>query len=143
MRGMTSHQINKELLNEPTYLGCYPSNRIPWIRSFPSTIIVNTREHTHPGQHWVAFHFNREYCLYFDSFGFPILEDDIFHTIKNFYPTVIYNQKCIQDITSQSCGKFCIAFVKSVFSLESFDSFINSFNFNRLSLNDNIVLKYM
>ena len=70
--------------------------------------------------------------------------------IKNFllpkYKSVIFNNLCIQHITSDKCGAFCIYFVKSVHNLKSYYKFLSNFSTNNLKINDKIIMnkvKYM
>ena len=142
-QGLSTIQINKHLKNVHGYLGCFPSNKIPSLPTTPCTIIINTAKSGHPGDHWVALHLRHDVSFYFDSFGFPVIEDDIFNFLKKYYKKIIYNQICIQDVKSVSCGLFCIAFIKNVYSVKSYSSFVNSFNLNNLKENDYKVLKFI
>ena len=141
--GLSTDQIEKYLENVPGFVGCYPSNKIPEINSFPCTLIINTAQSGYPGDHWVALHLKEDVAFYFDSFGFPILEYDIFKFLKKYYKKVIYNRICIQDLTSIACGLFCIAFVKNVFSVKSYNLFKSQFSSANIKENDCTVLNFI
>ena len=113
--GLSTMQIWSYLQNEEGFLGCFPSNNIPPIRTYPSSIIINTSRSGEVGEHWVGLHLTNDASFYFDSFGIPIIEEDIFQFLKKYYNVVIYNQVCIQDLTSKSCGLYSIAFIKMFF----------------------------
>ena len=57
--------------------------QIKFLKKIPCTIIINTAQSGSPGDHWVALHLKGDVAFYFDSFGFPIIKDDIFKFIKN------------------------------------------------------------
>ena len=78
-----------------------------------------------------------EKCFYFDSFGLKILDENI-KKFARIYNNVIYSERCIQNIQSEKCGEFCVAFVNNVHCVETYKSFINSFSDN-LYINDFIV----
>lgn len=143
MLGLSCDEIVQYLEDAPGFIGCFASNIIPSIRRLPCSFIVNTEKMGHPGSHWVAVHMSENHCLYFDSFGLPIMEEDIFKYIETYYTHTVFNQTCIQDWSSVACGLFCIAFIKNVFSVESFNHFINCFSTDNLIANDNIVKYYI
>ena len=84
-QGLSNIQIKNYLENDTGFIGCFPSNKIPEINSIPCTLIINTAQSGHPGDHWVALHLKADVAFYFDSFGFPIIEDDIFKFLKKYY----------------------------------------------------------
>ena len=143
MTGLSTNQVKRELKYEPGFIGCFPSDKIPPIRKYPCTFVINTEKSGHPGDHWVAIYMTQTITFYFDSFGLPVIEEDIYNYLRRYCKSVIYNKKCIQDVTSDACGMFCIAFIKKVYSLNSFNLFVNNFNFDNLKENDIIVLKYV
>lgn len=124
-------EIWSYLQNKKSFMGCFPSDKIPPICSFPATMIINTANSSSAGEHWVGLYMEEKLCLYFDSFGLPVLEKDIYNYLSQYYGNYVYNKIPIQDITSKACGLFCIAFVKSVYSLKSFYKFIQQFDANK------------
>ena len=142
-QGLSSIQIMKHLETVPGFIGCFPSNKIPSIDSYPCSFIINTAKSGHPGDHWVALHCREDVSFYFDSFGIPLIETDIIQFMKKYYKKVIYNRKCIQDVSSVACGLFCISFIKNVYSLKSYNLFVNHFTFNNLKANDFKVLQFI
>jgi hypothetical protein len=138
--GLTNSEIGNYLKHEKSFLGCFSSDNIPNILEFPCTLIVNSEKSNHPGHHWLAIYLRKDYSLYFDSFGLPVLEEDIFNFLKKYYKKIIYSKQCIQDINSVSCGLFCISFIKHVHSKQSFISFLNNFSLNHLKSNDSKVI---
>ncbi len=108
--------------------------------------IVNLQDYDDGnGTHWVAFKlFTNGKCCYFDSFGMPMPQDVNKWTMK-FKPVATSNRH-IQDIKSQLCGYFCLAFIEYFMDIdpkkedvfEKFDDFLNCFS-NNTKLNDKIL----
>ena len=108
-------------------------------KKYNISLIINTANSKNVGEHWVAMRMTKDKCFYFDSFGMEIINENI----KNFakiYKKVIYSERCIQNIQSEKCGEFCVAFINNVNCVESYKNFINSFSENGY-INDIIVNK--
>ena len=137
---MDETQITSILRENENFLGCFASDQLPSIpSSFPKSMIINTATANSRGEHWVALVLKKKCCFYFDSFGLPILNDNILNFVSEIYNKVSYTDVCIQNVFSDYCGKFCIAFIKHVHSKYSYHTFINQFNFVKLYKNDLIV----
>ena len=136
---MYSDEIETILCDNNHFLGCYASDQLPTVpSSFPKSMIINTATSDTGGEHWVAIVMQRKRCYYFDSFGLPVINEDILHFLED-YEKVTYSSKCIQNVLSSYCGKFCIAFIKYVYSKHSYNQFIDRFDFVKLYKNDLIV----
>jgi hypothetical protein len=72
--------------------------------------IINLENHDQPGSHWTAFIKDRDNVYYYDSFGIvpPQNEYDIFRNESDY---IYYNTADHQNIDSNSCGWWCIAFL--------------------------------
>lgn len=141
-RALSTKDIIQCLQRHPNFMGCFPLDKIPTPTHYPSYAVVNTEKSGERGEHWVALLMEQHYCCYFDSLGLPILEEELQQYLRSTYDSVIYNKTPIQYLTSVMCGHFCIQFVQSVDSVESYDSFVQQFNLNpsELKQNDAIVL---
>lgn len=112
---MYGHQINgilrKNTSTRKYYMGCYPSDKIPNIKKYPSSIVVNMDNSNEPGSHWVAlFVPHKEHAYYFDSFGLKPSNKNIVDYLKRF--THITRQKfVIQSIASNVCGIYVVFFI--------------------------------
>lgn len=126
-----------------SFIGCFPSDKIPPISAFPATMIINTADSSSAGEHWVACYMDEELCLYFDSFGFPVLEKDIQDYLSQYFSNYIFNKIRIQDVNSKACGLFCISFVKSVNSVNSYINFIHQFDHINQESNDYVLLQFI
>ena len=122
-------------------MGCYSPDLIPsFPNSFHRTLIINNMPSNKEGEHWVALVLKKKRCYYFDSFGLPIINRNILRFLKG-YRKVTYSDVCIQSVNSEKCGKFCIAFVKSVRCKQSFSNFLSSFDYVNLANNDILIEK--
>ena len=131
--------IESYLAGDDNFLGCFPKDKLPTFPSqFPKCLIVNTHVSSKPGEHWVALVLFENKCFYFDSFGLPIVDLSILKYLKR-YKKVSYSNTCIQDVNSNQCGQFCIAFIQNVRSKKSYSEFVNLFDSVNLKLNDVIV----
>ena len=135
---MWSFQINRLLYYNNSFIGCYAYDTLPYIkRKSNISIVINTANSKLIGEHWVAIKMINNECFYFDSFGVGIVNENIKEFVK-IYKTVIYSTRCIQNIESDKCGEFCVAFIKNVKCVESYRNFITSFSENGY-INDIIV----
>ena len=138
----SSIDIENYLKDQRGFLGCFACNDLPpFPKKFPVSMIINTHRKNQPGEHWLAIVLTKQKCFYFDSFGVPIMEKIIISYLQQKYKKVTINNECIQHYYSESCGLFCIAFIKHVKSKLGFEEFISKFNLLHLLKNDNIVLK--
>lgn len=98
------------------------------------------------GTHWTAFTIiDNKYACYFDSFGFMPPKEVLKYLLS--YKPYGYNNRQIQDVKSDYCGYYCIAFLKTMQTptkepYERFDDFLNAFT-NNLKTNDKIVIEML
>ena len=128
-------------------IGVFSKDMLPKER-VAGSYIINLQDHNDgDGSHWVVFKiFNNGKSCFFDPFGMP-MPTDVNSFLMKFKPVAV-NNRIIQDIKSDKCGYFCIAFIKyfndfntkkdDVF--EAFDDFLNCFS-NNAKLNDKIVFE--
>ena len=127
-------------------IGVFSKDQLPTERVAGSYIINLQDSGDGEGTHWVAFKiFTNKNCCYFDSFGMP-MPRNINAFLMPFKP-VATNNRTIQDIKSQKCGYFCIAFIKYFNDFntknnvyEAYDDFLNCFSTDT-KLNDKIVME--
>ena len=94
---MNSREIEKFLLSENNFIGCFAYNNLP---HFPKNsqvkVIINTGSVNTEGDHWVAMIITNKECFYFDSFGLPVLNQEIMKWLPKKYKSLIYSNICIQ-----------------------------------------------
>jgi len=81
------------------------------------TDIVNVDPHTAGGTHRLAVHFRSKYSsvYYFDSYGIAPFVPDILAFIRPNGTTWDNNQRQLQDLTSDVCGKYCCLYAPTRF----------------------------
>ena len=95
-----------------TFLGIYARDRLSVnIPDGPSLMVCNTKEHTHPGEHWIAmyFHPDDESAEYFDSFGEAPPPSFATYMLKH-AKHIECNDKQIQSVVSMYCGHYIVLF---------------------------------
>ena len=137
---MLSTEINIILKESQSFLGCFAIDMLPpFPKLLPASLIVNTDTSGGSGEHWLALILHKDECFYFDSFGLPILEEQLIRYLEPHYDLVFYSDVCIQHLESINCGKFCIAFIKYVNSKLEYYNFLSCFNQLNLRKNDMII----
>ena len=108
----TNFDLNKKLQNVKCFVGSFPRDKIPRVKSLPAALIMNTDTSTQPGEHWVAVYINEDGIgEYFDSFGLKPLFREIVEYLDNNCKEWYYNNVTIQGLTSITCGQYCVLFV--------------------------------
>jgi hypothetical protein len=127
-------------------IGVFSKDMMPKERVMGSYIINLQDYDDGNGTHWVACKiFNNKKCCYFDPFGVPAPRE-VNAFLMPFKP-IASNNRTIQDLKSDKCGYFCLAFIKyfnnfntknDVF--EAYDDFLNAFS-NNAKMNDKIAFE--
>lgn len=103
--------------------------------SRPDTFVVNTDPCSKPGTHWTVFHFpEKGPPEFFDSLGSRPSEYHS-HFANVLGSTYLYTPDAIQPKDSDTCGAYCIHFVRQRHRSCSFQDILN--DFNTVDLNDN------
>lgn len=122
-------QIMAKKMNIPL-VGVFSRNNIDKIKF--GNYIVNLDGQTGSGTHWVCFMMEKGLNIYFDSFGGPPPDEikDVLSlntTTKGYY----FNNWIIQDLKSELCGYYCLAFFHYIKDkknkVDAFNDFVNLF----------------
>ena len=141
---MWSTEIENILQTSKNFLGCFAMDELPYFpQRLPASLIVNTDISTGTGVHWLALVMEGDECFYFDSFGLPILEENLLKFLEPHYNVVTYSDVCVQHIDSNKCGEFCILFIKFVNSKSTYEKFLSQFNLFKIAENDDIIEEWM
>ena len=142
MWSMNIEQVISTIDKRVHFLGCFPLDQLPdFPTQFPISCIVNTQTSTKVGEHWVALILTKKHCFYFDSFGLPIVNQNILQYLNPYYDIVRYSTECIQHVESSKCGEFCIVFVVQVKNKRTYEKFISQFNLENVKENDILIEK--
>ena len=116
---MTSNTDLEELLKNlkiTNFQGCYFKDELNELKPNSSYIINLQSEYDkngnrNGGTHWCALVTdNRNNAIYFDSFGSPP-PTSIIKLLKKYKYKYGYTNKVIQNLRSDLCGYFCVAFI--------------------------------
>jgi len=109
---MGTVQILCTLRNVNSFLEFYASDLLPRSITDICTFIVNADPHTEGGSHWLAIYFRPKSsnAYYFDSYGIVPFVPDILAFIKCNCTPWHYNNRQLQSLTSDVCGKYCCPF---------------------------------
>lgn len=136
---MNTQDIEVRLKKLPSFLGVFPRDRIPNVKKFPASLVINTDKAADSGEHWVALYLGEDKTAnYFDSFGYPPMNSEIINFLFHNCSGFIYNDKLIQSPISTTCGYYCIFFIRMLTNGAPFIQFVKYFSDNT-SLNDKIV----
>ena len=141
---MNTTEIHEALLNDdftaPLFGGVYPADQLPLKITRPSLFVANTQGSRFPGDHWVAFFFDKHGpAEYFDSYGLkPYVKSHLDFIQRNSLQWV-YNAQELQALGSTVCGQYCVIFLMSRARGCSMHDFISDFSPQNFHLNDKTV----
>ena len=143
---METDQLEESLKHVKNFKGAYPCDGIPTFSDNEYSIIVNVDNSTLPGSHWTALVIRGNNGYYFDSFGrfynnesFPI---DYIRNISKIChdKRMRFQEKVLQSFHSNTCGEFCIYFIKQFSNRVAFTQIFRNFTDN-LKVNDRKIMK--
>ena len=137
--------IEQDPKSKNKFCGVYPSDILPVIQHYPCGIICNTDPHTEKGSHWVAMYFPYKGAAeFFDSYGnHPSVYNETFVKILNNNSSRwSYNRRCLQSLTSSTCGQFCLYYIMNRNRSKSMSKIVDSFS-KDTSVNDHRVTVFV
>lgn len=109
----------------------------------PKTYVVNTDPCSRPGTHWTVFHFPAKGPPeFFDSLGKPP-GDYRRHFEEVLGTSYLYTPDAIQPEDSDTCGAYCIHFVRERHRSRTFQEILNRFSTLDLKANDRKVKNFI
>ena len=149
MKALTTENINRILkenaITKRYYLGTFPGCVLPSSKIKHYSFITNTELHHESGEHWNAWVIKGDKVIFFDSFGrdprdpsFPELYRNILTKFKVFK----FSKTQIQNITSFTCGYFCIHFIYILSLGLDLEFFLHEYT-NDFIKNDNVVTNFV
>ena len=99
---MDEDEIYYLMRHKKDFIGVFARNELPvFDLQTKATLIVNTQDRWHSGEHWIALKIDRTRCFYFDPLAMlPMLS--IITKMKNL--TLYYTENAAQNIWSTNCG---------------------------------------
>ena len=135
---LTNFEIIEFFKYEPIFNGVYSRNNLPKFKKGAYVINLDHSENT--GTHWVAVFVKKDEVIYFDSFGFEHVPEEIKKSIGN--KSIKSNIFRTQDYNSVMCGYFCILLIELMLEGKKLTDFTNLFTSWDLKKNDEIVSRY-
>ena len=144
---LTNFDLEKIAKNyDVKLIGIYSKNELDKLPIENGNYIINLDDNI--GSHWTALNINKNKGIYFDSFG-CVPPQNVISFVKQ-KPNIKfgYNNFIIQDLESEKCGFYCIAFLlflnrsKNKDIYKATNDFIELFKDNTLE-NDEILKKYL
>ena len=146
LKGLDTDQIDKYLSNDSKFKGAYPCDQIPDFPDNEYAMIINVDNSNLPGSHWTALVIKGGNGYYFDSFGrqynnqsFPL---DYITNVSRICvgKKMKFQEKVLQSFHSNTCGEFCVYFIKQLDKGVAFSTIFHDFTEN-LKLNDSKIMK--
>jgi hypothetical protein len=142
---MNNLELERRLKDFPVRVTCADELPIS-IGKRPRTYVVNTDPCSLPGSHWTVFHFPRlGPPEFFDSMGerAKTYNSRFEYVLANNGPGYLYTPDQIQPADSDTCGAYCIHFVRERYRHRSFRDVLKDFSREKLEENDGKVLKFI
>ena len=146
LTGLSTKEIDELLSNQPKFKGAFPCDKIPIFEDNEYSFIVNVDNSTLPGSHWTALVIRGNNAYYFDSFGrlydnasFPA---DYTASLQRLClgKKMSFQDKVLQGFHSNTCGEYCIYFIKQLEKRIKFSEVFHDFTSN-LKSNDIKIMK--
>lgn len=122
--------------------GVYALDTIPTRLIAPVALIVNTDPINEMGEHWIAMYIDSQYRgEYFDSFAMQPTPYFV-NYMNNNCTEWIYNNKCLQNAFTSTCGQYCLFYLYYRCRGKSMSEILNMFTSNYVR-NDESVIKFV
>jgi len=128
---------------------CGMKDELAKLKPKSGNYIINLQSSTHgDGTHWTALNIKDDSAVFFDSFGAPPSTEVIRFCSHGKKRHLAFNNWIIQDLKSENCGSFCIAFLKflndstcSCSNFKKMNEFVNGFS-NDTKKNDAVLASF-
>lgn len=120
--------MKNDKFTKTKYIGTFPVNKLPKIKSYPCCLILNNKPDNHEGQHWLAIYFDKNKTAeFFDSFGNSPTYYNIHNYLINNSKQIKYNTIRLQSYTSYYCGLYCCFYLFYKSRKKSLNYFLKKF----------------
>ena len=121
----TNFEIEDKLKKIKAFRGCIMKDEVKQ-KMKTGYYIVNLDKEGGDGTHWTGLHVGRNKCFYFDPFG--VHPPESLKRLKRPNRKVYYNNNQLQHISSDTCGQWCILFVKYMNKNNNFEDYLEEFD---------------
>ena len=106
-------------------------DQLPKKINWPSSFVINTDKQSKPGEHWLAFYYDKDgICEFFDPLGFSPKYYHLDKFLQSTSKEYFYNSQQIQGLFSKYCGYYCTLFVMVKSRNHNLDFFLKLFSKN-------------
>lgn len=136
----------EELLKDYSVKVCCADQLPSFIKKKPQSFVVNTDPCSERGSHWTVFHFPKKGAgEFFDSLG---ERPETYHRrFRNVLiingPTYLYTTDRMQPEGSNTCGMYCVHFIRSRYRHITYQNILKDFSRTDLRGNDRVVKKFI
>ena len=117
---------------------CLPVSKV----TLPCSVIVNLDSSKQKGSHWVCIHIDvQEKAEYFDSYGFPPVNQDFVAFMQKNAKVWTYNTRGLQDYFSSVCGNYCVVYLYFKTRHYTLKDFLGLFSDDRM--NNDLLIRYL
>ena len=116
----------------------FSRNNLPRLKD--GAYVINLDNKNSKETQLVSLFVNKNIAIYFDSFGIEYIPEEVLNKIKD--KSITHNTYRIQDNESNTCGFYCLAFIKYMLTRTNLLDYTNLFSPNDYKKNDKIVYKY-
>ena len=114
--------------------------RVPHNHS-QALFIYNLEPSYMSGSHWVATYVKDNIVNYFDSFGMPPFQELVNHAKRNNL-TLLHQNNQIQNISTTTCGYFCLFFMNEMNKGNSYYDLLKVFDIHDTMKNETFIENY-
>ena len=105
---LSNIKITNYFNHEPRFNGVFSRNNLP--RKKDGAHVINLNDKNSKGIHWFSLFLDRNKAVYFDSFEFEYIPQEVLNKIRD--KSITQNIFRIQSDDSIMCGSYCIAFIE-------------------------------
>ena len=117
----------------------FSRNNLPRLKD--GAYVINLDNKNSKETQLVSLFVNKNIAIYFDSFGIEYIPEEVLNKIKD--KSITHNTYRIQDNESNTCGFYCLAFIKYMLTRTNLLDYTNLFSPNDYKKNDKIIYKYL
>lgn len=130
---MNTLEIEETLRHIPEFLGAFPSNELPSIKTYPSALVINIDPSWKAGSHWVACYLaSKNHGQFYDPLGekpIPSIKKFLQRNCNKIQHLAFPVQSRL--VTSIACGDHCVVFICLRHADVPLDSIIRIFSRDR------------
>ena len=110
----------------------FSRNNLPRLKD--GAYVINLDNKNSKETQLVSLFVNKNIAIYFDSFGIEYIPEEVLNKIKD--KSITHNTYRIQDNESNTCGFYCLVFIKYMLTRTNLLDYTNLFSPNDYKKND-------